>query len=1195
MYWPHANARRLSSGTAGLDAGGDAPRQLCASRDGALWLLVTRASVQVWSARPCGLLAASVRTARSIDEYGGNVAAAWRSDAGAIAVQTTGDGLLFYDVLIPGTPPFVYQCTAPHDYPTLAPSDAALSGTFRAGAGEFVRHARAPIGAGEPSVQLSFREAMRIAPGMCALATVGDDILVALRTPPAVQRIPWERVADDSRPPVQPETELLAGLPWLAARGAAADDAQDSAHPACGRAPGGGSTSPQHFPAPAPPAAAAHVSLSPPPRTSPAPTAHPVALVYSGAMDMHVWVLADGRACAVGGVVGGGVEGGVFWIPTAAEDAACMAAVNARFSVVALGHADGRVRVFDYESPTAALRASHTFDLRTALHSTASFLHTGRVLCAAWSSEGHALAVGWEHGWALWSTYGQLLCHSFRDDWPSTTRTFRDAFLFGTAAVLWGPGNTELLLGPTAGAAAERDGDTSVYAVPLLRAAAATQIVPDLAGRPLLQADDALLVYRGDVRAGWSLPGTDNDAWRTIPLPAAYLAEQWPLRCASQSADGQFIAAAGRRGLVHFSCTSGRWKKYTSAAQERSFAVRGGLLWFQHVLIAACDCGGETQLRVYSRDQELANANLLDLVVLPSAVAAMSLFDTSLLVYTADNALHHYLVTPTHDTIRLRACGSISFDGIIGEPARVRAVSWLVPPKQQRLGDPADDLSVARLLFLIDGKLAYLHPYRAGDASDALSYDLHILHAHVETFWTLGPAPSALAPSVWAFDGAAVCVWTDLLAASDVPRAPARVPMDVYPLGVLLDGGIVLGAETVMTIRRTLDTASFRTRAAAVLFVPHVLREHLRGGRLHTALELASAYTAYEYFSHILELLLHDVLEGESDARTALFRPLLPAVVHFLDHFREGLQVVARTARKSDVSRWPSLFAAAGRPPVLLRHTLAQHDLETAAAYLLVIHETEDEASALALTAEVLAALADRGADATLRDLLSFLRSLDASGDKLRESLRMAAAEKGRCVAVAGRAALRVPEHGAAAEHTDMHAAQQCARDRTGSGVAQDAVETAPVAKQAADARISDAARREPPRGAARHEDAGSVQDAALVEEDVLVDDAAPEDADSLAVEDTGAPPTGAVAPDTTEKGNCDAGADVPTLGQGRRPSSEPRRVAAASALRTTTPTAHALHQAARRASITLSPATLPHTQANGRIVMAPGTSPRIP
>lgn len=53
---------------------------------------------------------------------------------------------------------------------------------------------------------------------------------------------------------------------------------------------------------------------------------------------------------------------------------------------------------------------------------------------------------------------------------------------------------------------------------------------------------------------------------------------------------------AGRRGLVHYSSTSGRWKLFADELQEQAFAVKGGLLWFHHVLIAAVEVSNTFQV-----------------------------------------------------------------------------------------------------------------------------------------------------------------------------------------------------------------------------------------------------------------------------------------------------------------------------------------------------------------------------------------------------------------------------------------------------------------------------------------------------------------------------------------------------------------------------------------------------------------------
>ena len=134
------------------------------------------------------------------------------------------------------------------------------------------------------------------------------------------------------------------------------------------------------------------------------------------------------------------------------------------------------------------------------------------------------------------------------------------------------------------------------------------------------------------------------------------------------------------------------------------------------------------QIRLYSRDLELSNQNVLHREVLFSPVVILSLVDNSLLVYTADNTLYHYLIIPTADAIKLHLCGSISFNGVVAAPSAVRVLSWMIPSAQKReimhlpvvlrpltiafteLGDPIDDLAVATVLMIVGGKLVLLRP-----------------------------------------------------------------------------------------------------------------------------------------------------------------------------------------------------------------------------------------------------------------------------------------------------------------------------------------------------------------------------------------------------------------------------------------------------------------------------------------------------
>lgn len=362
--------------------------------------------------------------------------------------------------------------------------------------------------------------------------------------------------------------------------------------------------------------------------------------------------------------------------------------------------------MYNYRAPGKTPLFSHSLSIRKALRSTASYLTTGPVRCLSWSSDGHAIAVGWERGFAVWSTYGKLMGCSLVESWDNVSRNFSDRFMWGVNGMFWGPGNTELFLlcpqndrpqiydhtrsaredvieNGTAGSTL-LDVDAQLFVLPFAKSAVASQHSPDNTRYAFIQLDDSVLVYRGSDQPDMSIINPESDVWQTIKIPQAYLAANWPIRYACISSDGRLIAVAGRRGLAHFSSLSGRWKTFDNSAHEQSFAVRGGLQWYQHVLVAACQTANDFELRLYSRDSPLDNASVLYTEKLPSEVILTSLFDNSLLVYTADNTLYHFLIAITTHEIKLTLCGSIAFDGVVGEPARVRGMSWLIPHSQQR-------------------------------------------------------------------------------------------------------------------------------------------------------------------------------------------------------------------------------------------------------------------------------------------------------------------------------------------------------------------------------------------------------------------------------------------------------------------------------------------------------------------------------
>ena len=58
--------------------------------------------------------------------------------------------------------------------------------------------------------------------------------------------------------------------------------------------------------------------------------------------------------------------------------------------------------------------------------------------------------------------------------------------------------------------------------------------------------------------------------------------------------------------------------------------------------------------------------------------------EDSLLVYTYENILYHYVMSISNATVHLIRVGQIALHGIIRAPTRVRALSWILPEDQIR-------------------------------------------------------------------------------------------------------------------------------------------------------------------------------------------------------------------------------------------------------------------------------------------------------------------------------------------------------------------------------------------------------------------------------------------------------------------------------------------------------------------------------
>lgn len=680
------------------------------------------------------------------------------------------------------------------------------------------------------------------------------------------------------------------------------------------------------------------------------------------------------------------------------EDKAIKAEVNARFSLVAVGCSSGRLYLYnikDYNGNAVLVKV---------IEPPAS--SSGRINTVTCSTDGYGWFVGYEEGWAFYSVFGMLNASSFIS---SADQRQREKWMGGIHQAVWSFSGDAIYILPK-----NRD---SIWLLDTLRWNATGNFIQANISHPVLFKDSKLMLYRGQDQS--SLTTVDKDAllWINVPIPASYIAENWPIKYVSSSTDGKFVAVAGVRGVTHYSLNSGRWKLFVEEDIDKEFAVRGGMVWYGNMLILAIDNGMGFEIQIYSRELDLDSENLLYSEKLPAVAITIFTLGNSLMVYTANNFLYQYNIIIQENQISLELVSEISFVGIIHSPSRIRSISCI--PKVDPSQSPFS-ITSSNILLLIDGMLiqliprAFLETHISEDhhtATSEMKYKFRVLHNYVE-YYAFSGVQGDPRHMIWAFDGKNVLTWVNdkqgtfgshndkdnMFETGSESATPISVPMELYPLAMLSDKGIVMGIDCDAVLTRSGSFTYFKQWTSAHLFLPYILESHLKCNDTDRALKIANLYKHLTYFEHMLEFLLYDVLVNISRSEELDTSTLLTNTVNLISQFPQMPDVIVGCTRKTEVKYWKRLFDVVGSPQQLFERCLDLNKLSTASGYLLVLHTLDQNknfendanvhSETLMNTARLLKIAFEAQNWALCKELIRFVKSIEPSGGLLKETLK---------------------------------------------------------------------------------------------------------------------------------------------------------------------------------------------------------------
>ncbi|NXU04288.1 RIC1 protein, partial [Buphagus erythrorhynchus] len=467
--------------------------------------------------------------------------------------------------------------------------------------------------------------------------------------------------------------------------------------------------------------------------------------------------------------------------------------------------------------------------------------------------------------------------------------------------------------------------------------------------------------------------------WHVVQIHSTYLESNWPIRFSAIDKLGQNVAVVGKFGFAHYSLLTKKWKLFGNITQVRGYGILSWCIGRILFNLYSNDTFS-LQLRIYLRTSNLDNA-FAHITKVHANTLLLSVFRDIVILFRADCSICLYSIERRSEglnpTASIQVLQEVSMSRYIPHPFLVVSVTLTSVRTETgiTLKMPQQACEAESIMLNLAGQLIMLQRDRSGpqirDKDNNPNQRKHlpfcapvVLAQSVENVWTtcrINKQKRHLLEALWlSCGGAGMKVWLPLFPRDHRKphsflsrRIMLPFHINIYPLAVLFEDALVLGAVNDTVLYDCLYTQTSAREHLEVLFpfsivertsqiyLHHILRQLLVRNLGEQALLLAHSCATLPYFPHVLELMLHEVLEEEATSREPIPDPLLPTVAKFITEFPLFLQTVVHCARKTEYALWNYLFAAVGNPKDLFEECLMAQDLDTAASYLIILQNME--------------------------------------------------------------------------------------------------------------------------------------------------------------------------------------------------------------------------------------------------------------